>query len=89
MFPVSNAANQTATIMGGVILNIPETSTNKELAWELITTILKSNILSTRLVRYWVSSNTDTYRTRSLYLVSKSNNPILHRIDIDDSIWPQ
>ncbi len=53
MFPIPNAANQTATIMGGWILSIPETSTNKDLVWELITTILKYNILSTRLVKYW------------------------------------
>ena len=32
MFPVPNAANQTSTIMGGLILSIPETSTHKDLA---------------------------------------------------------
>jgi ABC-type glycerol-3-phosphate transport system substrate-binding protein len=33
MFPVPNEPNQTATIMGGLMLSIPETSTHKDLAW--------------------------------------------------------
>jgi multiple sugar transport system substrate-binding protein len=52
MFPVPNANTRTATIMGGWLLSIPETSRNKELAWELITIILRPEILSPMFARY-------------------------------------
>ena len=39
MFPVPNEGNKSATMMGGWILSIPETSQNKELSWELLTLI--------------------------------------------------
>jgi multiple sugar transport system substrate-binding protein len=48
MFPVPNE-NKTATMMGGWILSIPETSTNKDLSWELLTTMLQPEVLSTML----------------------------------------
>jgi len=37
MFPVPTGINQTSTMMGGWELAIPQTSKNKDLAWELIT----------------------------------------------------
>jgi multiple sugar transport system substrate-binding protein len=52
MFPVPNGNTTTATIMGGWLLSIPETSRNKELAWELITIISRPEILSPMLARY-------------------------------------
>jgi multiple sugar transport system substrate-binding protein len=52
MFPVPNGNTRTATIMGGWLLSVPETSRNKELAWELITIILRPEILSSMLAEY-------------------------------------
>jgi multiple sugar transport system substrate-binding protein len=52
MFPVPNGNTTTATIMGGWLLSIPETSRNKELAWELITIISRPEILSPMLAKY-------------------------------------
>jgi multiple sugar transport system substrate-binding protein len=49
MFPVPNENNKTATMMGGWILSIPETSTNKDLSWELLTIMLQPEVLSTML----------------------------------------
>ena len=45
-FPVPAAGNESATIMGGWLLNIPSSSKNKDLAWELITLIEQSKILA-------------------------------------------
>jgi multiple sugar transport system substrate-binding protein len=49
MFSVPNENNKTATMMGGWILSIPETSTNKDLSWELLTIMLQPEVLSTML----------------------------------------
>jgi len=38
--------------MGGWLLSVPNTSKNKDLAWELITTMLKPEILSPMLAKY-------------------------------------
>jgi multiple sugar transport system substrate-binding protein len=52
MFTVPTLANKTSTLMGGWELSIPKTSTHKDLAWELITTMLKPDILAP-----WLSQN--------------------------------
>lgn len=52
MFPVPIQGTPNATIMGGWLLSIPETSRHKELAWELITIMLKPEILSPVLAKY-------------------------------------
>jgi multiple sugar transport system substrate-binding protein len=52
MFPVPNTSNTTtSTLMGGWLLGIPETSHNKELAWELITIMLEPNVLIPMLLQ--------------------------------------
>jgi multiple sugar transport system substrate-binding protein len=52
MFPVSDQTNQNATIMGGWMLSIPESSVNKDLAWELLTIMLEPEVLATMLHEY-------------------------------------
>jgi multiple sugar transport system substrate-binding protein len=52
MFPVPSLANKTSTMMGGWELSIPNTSTHKDLAWELITIMLKPEILDP-----WLAQN--------------------------------
>ena len=52
MFPVPNQNTSTTTIMGGWELSIPNSSKNKELAWELITIMLEPKILSSMLAKY-------------------------------------
>ena len=49
LFPTPNSINQSATLMGGYLLSIPETSKHKDLAWELETIMIKPEIL-TRLL---------------------------------------
>jgi multiple sugar transport system substrate-binding protein len=49
MFPVPNIGNKSATMIGGWILGIPETSQNKDLAWELLTTMVDPQILTPML----------------------------------------
>ena len=51
-FPVPSADNDTATMMGGWMLSIPQSSRNKDLAWELITIALEPDRLSPWLERY-------------------------------------
>src|SRR5688572_20767547 len=51
MFPVPDENNKTATMMGGWILSVPETSTNKDLSWELLTIMLEPEVLSPMLQR--------------------------------------
>jgi multiple sugar transport system substrate-binding protein len=51
LFPVPNETDKTATMMGGWILSIPETSTNKDLSWELLTIMLEPDVLSPMLQR--------------------------------------
>ena len=52
MFPVPNENTTTSTIMGGWLLSIPDSSKKKDLTWELITTMLEPNILSSMLAEY-------------------------------------
>jgi multiple sugar transport system substrate-binding protein len=52
MFPVPNLNNKSATLMGGWALSIPSTSVHKDLAWELITTILEPKILAPYLAAH-------------------------------------
>jgi multiple sugar transport system substrate-binding protein len=52
MFPVPNENTTTSTIMGGWLLAITNSSNNKDLAWELIETMLKPQILSSMLAEY-------------------------------------
>jgi multiple sugar transport system substrate-binding protein len=49
VFPVPNQNNMTATMMGGWILSIPETSKNKDLSWELLTLMVEPNVLTPML----------------------------------------
>ncbi|HET7642325.1 MAG TPA: extracellular solute-binding protein, partial [Nitrososphaeraceae archaeon] len=53
MFPIPNNSNstKTSTLMGGWILSIPETSQNKELAWELLTIMLEPKVLIPMLLQ--------------------------------------
>jgi multiple sugar transport system substrate-binding protein len=46
MFPVPNLSYKSATLMGGWLLDIPSTSENKDLAWELITLVLDLKIMT-------------------------------------------
>jgi multiple sugar transport system substrate-binding protein len=52
MLPVPNQGIPSATLMGGWELSIPTTSRNKDLAWELITTILEPKILTPYLAKH-------------------------------------
>jgi multiple sugar transport system substrate-binding protein len=52
MFPVPTKDTQNATMMGGWGLSIPVTSRHKELAWELITIMLKPKILAPWIEKY-------------------------------------
>jgi multiple sugar transport system substrate-binding protein len=52
MFPVPNQGISSASLMGGWELAIPKTSKNKELAWELMSTILEPQILSPYLAKH-------------------------------------
>ena len=52
MFPVPNEASNSATLMGGWLLSVPEISKNKDLAWELITIILEPRILTPMHEKY-------------------------------------
>jgi multiple sugar transport system substrate-binding protein len=52
MFPVPNMDTRSATLMGGWALSIPSTSIHKDLAWELITTILEPEILAPYLAAH-------------------------------------
>jgi multiple sugar transport system substrate-binding protein len=46
MFPVPDNKTLTSTLMGGWLFNIPDTSSHKSLAWELIELMLQPEILS-------------------------------------------
>jgi multiple sugar transport system substrate-binding protein len=49
MFPVPKQGIQTTTVMGGWELGIPQSSKNKDLAWELTTLMLEPDILAPML----------------------------------------
>jgi multiple sugar transport system substrate-binding protein len=51
-FPVSKEGDRSATMMGGWILSIPETSSNKELAWELLTIMVQPDVLAPMLQKF-------------------------------------
>jgi multiple sugar transport system substrate-binding protein len=51
MFPVPNEGNKSATMMGGWILSIPDTSQNKQLSWELLTLLVDPEILTPMLAK--------------------------------------
>jgi multiple sugar transport system substrate-binding protein len=46
LYPVPKQGNQTTTLLGGWELGIPQTSKNKDLAWDLLTIILDPKIIS-------------------------------------------
>lgn len=52
MIPVPTETTQNASIMGGWLLSIPDTSRHKELTWELITIMLEPEILAPVLAKY-------------------------------------
>lgn len=52
MFPVPKEGNTSATMMGGWMLGIPETSQNKALSWELLTIMLQPDVLAPMLEKY-------------------------------------
>jgi multiple sugar transport system substrate-binding protein len=52
-FPVPDEQHyQSSTLMGGWLFNIPKTSKNKDLAWELITLAVEPKILTPWLAKY-------------------------------------
>jgi len=52
MFPVPSLNNTSSTLLGGWLLSVPQTSTNKDLAWELITIIEEPEIMAPFHARY-------------------------------------
>jgi multiple sugar transport system substrate-binding protein len=52
MFPVPDPSYQSATLLGGWELGIPQISKHKDLAWELITTMLEPKIITPMLQKY-------------------------------------
>jgi multiple sugar transport system substrate-binding protein len=52
MFPVPKEGDTSATMMGGWMLGIPETSSNKALSWELLTIMLQPDVLAPMLEKY-------------------------------------
>jgi multiple sugar transport system substrate-binding protein len=52
MFPIPDPSYQSATLLGGWELGIPQSSKNKDLAWELITTMLEPKIIGPMLQKY-------------------------------------
>jgi len=52
MFPVPNATDNSATMMGGWELGITNTSRNKELAWELVTLMVEPKIITPFYEKY-------------------------------------
>lgn len=51
-FPVPKEGDTSATMMGGWILSVPETSTNKDLAWELLTIMVQPDVLAPMLEKF-------------------------------------
>jgi multiple sugar transport system substrate-binding protein len=52
MFPVPKEGDTSATMMGGWMLGIPETSTNKALSWELLTIMIQPDVLAPMLANH-------------------------------------
>jgi multiple sugar transport system substrate-binding protein len=51
-FPVPGLNNSGSTLLGGWLLGVPQTSTNKDLAWELITIIQEPEIIAPFHAKY-------------------------------------
>jgi multiple sugar transport system substrate-binding protein len=51
IYPVPKEGVQTTTVMGGWELSIPQSSKNKDLAWELITLMLEPDVLTPMLTK--------------------------------------
>ncbi len=49
MFPVPTQGDKSATMMGGWLLSIPQTSQNRDLSWELLTLLVDPEILTPML----------------------------------------
>ena len=52
LFPIPDENHTSAALMGGWLFSIPKTSEHKDLAWELITTILEPKILASYLAAH-------------------------------------
>ena len=52
MFPVPKSGDTSATMMGGWILGIPQTSTNKAISWELLSIMVQPDVLAPMLEKY-------------------------------------
>jgi multiple sugar transport system substrate-binding protein len=52
MFPVPSLNNTSSTLLGGWLLGVPQTSQNKDLAWELITIIEEPEIMAPFHAKY-------------------------------------
>src|SRR5918996_925733 len=52
MFPVPKSDDTSATMMGGWMLGIPQTSTNKALSWELLSIMVQPDVLAPMLEKY-------------------------------------
>jgi multiple sugar transport system substrate-binding protein len=52
MFPVPDKSVNSTTMMGGWILSIPQSSANKDLAWELLSIMLKPEVLAPMLQEF-------------------------------------
>ncbi len=52
MFPVPKSGDTSATMMGGWMLGIPQTSTNKALSWELLSIMVQPDVLAPMLEKY-------------------------------------
>ena len=52
MFPVPKSGDTSATMMGGWMLGIPQTSTNKALSWELLSIMVQPDVLAPMLEKF-------------------------------------
>lgn len=52
MFPIPDLNHSSSTLLGGWQLGIPNSSRNKDLAWELITIMMEPNIITPMLKKY-------------------------------------
>ena len=64
-FPVPTGTNQSSTMMGGWELAIPQTSKNKDLAWELLTIMGRFQDNQSMAGTKWISSNPEESRVWS------------------------
>src|SRR5919108_336717 len=52
MFPVPSLNDTSSTLLGGHLLSVPQTSANKDSAWELITILEQPEIMAPYHVKY-------------------------------------